>query len=235
MLLNSGRVGDALHVLDEMPERDSGLPATGGVVFEELMRKGRSFSDGEVVGLVTKVGERGVFPDAFKLTQLVSKLCGDRKIGVAWNVLHSVIRLGGAVEAPSCNALLTGLGRQRDIKRMNELLAEMKERSIKPSVVTFGILVNHFCKAGRIDEALQVFDGMRGRGGSGRVDVEPDVVLFNTLIDGLCKAGREADALSLLEEMKMGSKNRPNSVTYNCLIDGFCKAGNIDRAQELFR
>ncbi|KAL2336069.1 hypothetical protein Fmac_010515 [Flemingia macrophylla] len=83
MLLNSGRVGDALHVLDEMPERDSGLPATEEVVFGELMRKGRCFSDGEVVGLITKLGERGVFPDAFKLTQLVSKLCGDRKIGVA--------------------------------------------------------------------------------------------------------------------------------------------------------
>ncbi|XP_020210199.1 pentatricopeptide repeat-containing protein At3g61520, mitochondrial [Cajanus cajan] len=235
VLLISGRSGDALHVLDEMPEPNSGFPATGEVVFGELVRRGTSFPDGDIVGLVTKLGERGVFPDAFKLTQLVSKLCGERKIGVAWEVLHSVMRLGGAVEAASCNALLTGLGRERDVKRMNELLAEMEERRIKPSVVTFGILVNHFCKAGRMDEALHVFDGMRGRGGSSRVGVEPDVVLFNTLIDGLCKAGREEDGLSLLEEMKTGSKNRPNSVTYNCLIDGFCKAGNIDRAQELFR
>ncbi|RDX97485.1 Pentatricopeptide repeat-containing protein, mitochondrial, partial [Mucuna pruriens] len=235
VLLESGHAGDALQVLDEIPEPISGFPATGEIVYEELVRRGRSFPDGEVVGLVNKLGERGVFPDTFKLTQLVSKLCGDRKNGVAWEVLHCVMRLGGAVEAASCNALLTGLGRERDIKRMNELLAEMEERKIRPSVVTFGILVNHLCKARRIYEALQVFDRLRGKGGSSRVDVEPDVVLFNTLIDGLCKAGREEDGLSLLEEMEMGNKSRPNSVTYNCLIDGFCKAGNVDRAQELFR
>ncbi|KAG4950985.1 hypothetical protein GLYMA_16G031800v4 [Glycine max] len=235
VLLKSGRAGDALHVLDEMPQANSGFSVTGEIVFGELVRSGRSFPDGEVVGLVAKLGERGVFPDGFKLTQLVGKLCGDQKNGVAWEVLHCVMRLGGAVDAASCNALLTWLGRGRDIKRMNELLAEMEKRKIRPSVVTFGILVNHLCKARRIDEALQVFDRLRGKGGSNWVGVEPDVVLFNTLIDGLCKVGKEEDGLSLLEEMKMGNINRPNTVTYNCLIDGFFKAGNFDRAHELFR
>ncbi|KAK7292729.1 hypothetical protein RJT34_15581 [Clitoria ternatea] len=240
VLLESGRSEDALHVLDEMLQPDSGVTPndfTGEIVFGELVKRGypgRSASDEEIVVLVGKLGERGVFPDKIKLTQLVTKLCGKRKINVAWEVLHCVMRLGGAVDVASCNALLTGLGRERDIQRMNKVLAEMEERKIQPSVVTFGILVNHLCKARRIDEALQVLDRLRSERRNNGVSVEPDVVLFNTLIDGLCKVGKEEDGLRLLEEMKTVNKIRPTCVTYNCLIDGFCKAGNIDKAQELF-
>ncbi|TKY61026.1 Pentatricopeptide repeat-containing protein mitochondrial [Spatholobus suberectus] len=243
MLFKSGRTDDALHLLDEMLERDSDFSPddfTGEAVFGELAKwecRGRSsFADEEIVALVTKLCEHGVFPDAFKLTQMITRLCRNRKNNVAWEILHGVMSLGGAVavEAASCNALLAGLGRERDIQRMNKLMAEMEEMRIKPSVVTFGILVNHLCKARRIDEALEVFDKLRGKGEGKRVGVEPDVILFNTLIDGLCKVGREEHGLSLLEEMKTKSKSRPNAVTYNCLIDGFCKAGNIGKARKLF-
>ncbi|XP_020220386.1 pentatricopeptide repeat-containing protein At3g61520, mitochondrial [Cajanus cajan] len=241
-LFKLGRTDDALYVLDEMLERCSGFPPdgfTGEVVFEELAKRvgrGRSFADQEILGLVTKLCEHGVFPDAFKLTQIITRLCGNRKNDVAWELLHGVMRLGGAVavEAVSCNALLAGLGRERDIQRMNKLMAEMEEMRIKPNAVTFGILVNHLCKARRIDEALEVFERLRGKGEGNRVGVEPDVILFNSLIDGLCKVGREEHGLSFLEEMKTKSKCRPNFVTYNCLIDGFCKAGNIGKARELF-
>nr|XP_027191950.1 uncharacterized protein LOC101508252 isoform X1 [Cicer arietinum]XP_027191951.1 uncharacterized protein LOC101508252 isoform X1 [Cicer arietinum] len=239
-LFKSGRTTDALHILDQMLELNSEFPPddfTGEVVFGELVKRerpGKGLADEEIMGLVTKLGEHGVFPDTFKLTQLISKLCGKRKNCVAWELLHGVMKLGGPVEAASCNALLTGLGRERDIQKMNKLLAEMEELKIRPSVITFGILINHLCKARRIDEALGVFDKLRGKGEKNRNGVEPDVVLYNTLIDGLCKVGREEDGLSLLEEMKTEKKNRPNTVTYNCLIDGFCKAGNIDKARELF-
>ncbi|XP_057421008.1 pentatricopeptide repeat-containing protein At3g61520, mitochondrial-like [Lotus japonicus] len=240
-LIKSGRTDDALHLLDEMLKPDSKFPPndyTGTIVFGELAKRerhGRSFTDEEIVGLVTKLGEHGVFPDTFKLTQLITKLCGKRSNGVAWELLHGVMTLGGPVEVASCNALLSGLGRERDIQKMNKLMAEMEEKMIQPSVQTFGILVNHLCKARRIDEALAVFDKLRGKGENEKVvGVEPDVVLYNTVIDGLCKVGREEDGLSLLEEMKTENKNRPNAVTYNCLIDGFCKVDKIDKAHELF-
>lgn len=240
-LLKSGRIDDARQVLDQMLQPDSGFPPndfTGEIVFGELVKRdrpGKGFADEEIVGLVTKLGEYGVFPDTFKFTQLITKLCGNRKNGVAWELLHTVIKLGGTVEAASCNALLTGLGRERDIRKMNELLAEMEEIKIHPSVITFGILINQLCKSRRIDEALGVFDKLRGKEGEKKwIGVEPDVVLYNTLINGLCKVGREEEGLNLLEEMKTEKKNKPNTVTYNCLIDGFCKAGNIDKARELF-
>ncbi|MED6195126.1 hypothetical protein PIB30_035052 [Stylosanthes scabra] len=241
LLLKSDRIDDALQVLDEMLERDSNFllnASTGDIVFEELVKwrdpRGRCFSDEETVGLVKKLGEHGVFPDTFKLTQLITSMCKRKNNNAAREILHSVMELGGEVDAAPCNALLTGLGKGRDIKGMNKLLAKMQEMNIRPSVVTFGILFKHLCAARRIDEALDLFNKLRGKGESNLFGVEPDVVLFNTLIDGLCKVERKEEALSLLEEMKMGSKHKPNTITYNCLIDGFCMAGNIDKAHELF-
>ncbi|MED6110478.1 hypothetical protein PIB30_043310 [Stylosanthes scabra] len=146
-------------------------------------------------------------------------MCKRKNNNAAREILHGVMELGGEVDAAPFNALLTGLGKGRDIEGMNKLLAKMQELNIRPSVVTFGILLKHLCAAWRVDEALDVFNKLRGKGESNLFGVEPDV---------------GGEALILLEEMKTGSKHQPNTIMYNCLIDGFCKAGNIDKAHELF-
>ncbi|XP_062030631.1 pentatricopeptide repeat-containing protein At3g61520, mitochondrial-like [Rosa rugosa] len=238
MLLKIGRVDDALKVLDEMLHPEAKFRVddfTGDVVIGSLLRReqiGRSVSEEEIVELVSRFGKHGVFPNNTILTKLVTVLCRNRKVGIAWDVLHDVMKMGGAVEAAPCNALLTALGRGNDFKRMSELMAKMEEMGIKPDVITFGILVNRLCKSRRIDAALEVFEKMSG--GVKGVSAEPDVIIYNTLIDGLCKVGRQEEGLRLMGRMRSQGGCAPNTVTYNCLIDGFNKVGDIDRGRELF-
>ncbi|KAG6666960.1 hypothetical protein I3843_01G062900 [Carya illinoinensis] len=238
VLFKSGRIVEAHNMLDEMFQPGADCPPndiTRDVVPAALSRRewfGRSISDKEIVGLVSKLREHGVFPDTFKLTQLITKLCRNKKIGLAWDVLHDVMKVGGTVEVASCNALLTWLGRDGDFERMNTLMTKMIEMNIQPDLVTFGILLKHMCKSGRVDEALEVFEKMKG--GNDGLSVEPNVILYTTLIDGLCKVGRQEEGLTLMHQMRSENKCMPDTVTYNCLIDGFCKAGEIERAQELF-
>ncbi|PON91148.1 Pentatricopeptide repeat [Trema orientale] len=242
VLFNLGNVDEALHVLEEMLEPNAKFPpndVTGEIVFSRILRRdrpGRRFKDEEIVGLLSKFGDHGVFPDTLRLTQLITNFCRDGKIDHAWDVLNDAMKSGGSVLVASCNALLTGLGRSSDFKRMNELMAKMKERDIKPDVVTFSILINRLCKSRRVDDALEVFEKMRGGVGAerGKYSVEPDVVTYNTLIDGLCKVGRQEEGLKLMEQMRSQKCSAPNAVTYNCLIDGFNKVGEIDKAMELF-
>ncbi|CAK9148117.1 unnamed protein product [Ilex paraguariensis] len=239
----AGMVEKSLIVYEELdPDRrnihKSECPPnerTMDIVLAGLLKRnwsGRRVSEEEIVGLVLKLGEHCVFPNNVWLSQLITRLCRSGKSNKAWEFLHDVRRLGGSVEAASCNALLTGLGREHDYVRMNMLLKEMKEQKIQPDVVTFGILINYLCKLRRVDEALEVFKKMRGNEND-EISVEPDVVHYNTLIDGLCKVGRQEEGLGLLEQMKSRHESAPNIVTYNCLIDGFCKAGEIERSHEL--
>ncbi|KAH7862500.1 hypothetical protein Vadar_005739 [Vaccinium darrowii] len=241
VLLRAGRVDDAFQVLDEMllssrdgkclPNESTVDIVMGGLLWREA--NGRKVSEEEIVGLVSKFGEHSVFPSPVRLTQLITKLCKSGKIVLAWDVLRDVMKTGGNVQASSCNALLTGLGRNRDYPTMNKLLVEMKENGVEPDVITFGILVNHLCKFRRVDEALEVLEKMGGGSGSFGFSVTPDTVLYNTLVDGFCKVGRQEKGFELMERMR-SQGCEPNTVTYNCLIDGFCKAGEIDRARELF-
>nr|GEU50575.1 hypothetical protein [Tanacetum cinerariifolium] len=158
-------------------------------------------------------------------------LCRSFRNDKAWELMRDLMKFG-KVEAAPCNALLSGLGKERNYERINLLLKEMKENGIKPDIVTFGMLVNHLCKARRVDDALDMFKKMKE--GAEGIAVKPDVILYNTLIDGLCKVGRQEEGLELMKQMMLDDSCVPSVVTYNCLIDGFCKSGEIERGQELF-
>ncbi|KAK2995837.1 hypothetical protein RJ640_006176 [Escallonia rubra] len=239
VLLKSGRVDDALHLLDEMLESGAEFrpnKKTMDVVFSALKKGdwvGRKLSAEEIVGLVSRFRENGLPLSKFLLGQLVVKLCRIGSSNRAWELLHEIMKLGSKhVDVGSCNALLTCLSREQEFEKINIILKEIKENNVQPNVVTFGILINHYCKFRRMDNALEVFKNIKE--GSDGISVRPDVIIFNTLIDGLCKVGRQREALDLMDQMRLEHGCMPNSVTYNCLIDGFCKAGEIDRARELF-
>ncbi|OAY62235.1 pentatricopeptide repeat-containing protein At3g61520, mitochondrial [Manihot esculenta] len=240
VLLRAGHVDHAFKVVDEMlqPEFDyRPSDVTGDIIFSGLMKRGRlgrTVELEEIVELVLKFGQFGVFPNSIGITQIIAMLCRNGKTNKACDLFLELMNLGAALKVATCNALLTGLGKDRYIDRMNEVMARMKEMDIEPNVITYGILINHLCKFRRVDEALEVFQRMNGGQEGDGVSVEPDIVIFNTLIDGLCKVGRQEEGLGLLERMKLQRDCAPNTVTYNCLIDGFCKAGETESGLELF-
>ncbi|CAO2824817.1 unnamed protein product [Amaranthus hypochondriacus] len=238
-LLRNGFFGAALQVLDEMFQPNVVCPpdlSTVGLVLPALLdgkTHDRRVSEAEILELLSKFGTIGVFPDSIMLTQWITKLCRSRRVDMAWKFLHVMMKLDGPVEVASCNALLTGLAKDKQFNKMKVLMEEMQEKGIKPSIITLGISINHLCKSSRIDEAMILFEKMR-RGEIGGAVIEPDVVIYNTLVDGLCKAGRIEEGLSVIRNMVVEGKCSPTNVTYNCLIDGFCKLGELGKSLELF-
>ncbi|KAL9681170.1 hypothetical protein QQ045_012951 [Rhodiola kirilowii] len=241
-LIARGRMSDAHNVLDEMLKPDAAAVLvpdqyTVDTVFGWMLRSDdcwKHFVDKNVLGLVKGFGKHGVFLNSFKLTKLIGELCRSGKIIVARDVLHEVMKLGGHVEAASCNALLAAMDRKGMLQEVNALMCMMKEKGIQPNVITYGIIINHLCKARRVDQALEILAKLKNSEDEGEVFVKPDVIIYNTLIDGLCKVGRVDDACDLMNKMKSDSKCAPTTATYNSLIDGLCKVGEIDRGLELF-
>ena len=124
-----------------------------------------------------------------------------------------------------CNALLMGLRNTIDFSRMNQLISKMKERGPKPTGVDFGILIGRLCRCRKIDEAMEIFEEMRGIG-----TVRHDPWTYNALIEGLCKVGRPERGMELMEEMIRSPRARvtPNTVTFNALIEGFYRGVRAD-------
>ncbi|KAG6527252.1 hypothetical protein ZIOFF_009347 [Zingiber officinale] len=227
-----GRLSAALSILRGMLPPNSTSPpdaATRSIVFSGLAKRSQPLNE-DSLALLVDMAKMGLFShDAILFTQFITKLCRCGATSGAWEFFHTVKDAGGSIEAPVCNALLTGLAAIQDFARMNLLFLEMKSFGVRPDVVTFGILINCLCKSRRIDDALNVLDAMS----SPDSGVTPGTIIFNTVIDGLCKAGRLQDGLSLLDRMKSSHACDPDSVTYTSLIVAFCKAAELDKAHEL--
>ncbi|KAA8541531.1 hypothetical protein F0562_022683 [Nyssa sinensis] len=82
---------------------------------------------------------------------------------------------------------------------------------------TFSMVLNCYCKLGRLKEALQVLGLMITLGISTSVNV------WSILINGFCKSGRLGMAGYLLEKM-VEAGCLPNVVTYTSLIKGYMQS-----------
>ncbi|KAI5661372.1 hypothetical protein M9H77_20695 [Catharanthus roseus] len=91
---------------------------------------------------------------------------------------------------------------------------------------TFVLVLNSYCKLGRLEEALQLLGLMKTLG------VRLSVNIWSILIDGFCKSGQLDTATYLLSRM-VESGCSPNIVTCTSLIKGFLESKMLDEAFEI--
>ncbi|KAK7843518.1 pentatricopeptide repeat-containing protein [Quercus suber] len=58
----------------------------------------------------------------------------------------------------------------------------MRQKGLLPDMFTTNMILNGFCKQGRMKAAIDLFMDMQ------RTGLSPDIVTYNTLIGGCCKA-----------------------------------------------
>ncbi|KAI4369863.1 hypothetical protein MLD38_018261 [Melastoma candidum] len=224
VMLRSGRSEDARKVLDDMLV-DTQMIISGDVVLSALLWRVRYF-------------------------EIHSGMD---------NIVGLVLRFGelgffpSLVDVGVCNIVLSGLGRRRDLGRMNKLMGVMMERKVSPNVATFGIPINNLCKCRKVSEALEIFKRMRGgigcdssnrvfAGQAGCADVvltklkeagfSLDIVSYNDLISGFCWKSRVQRPYELLEDMETAGV-KPNTRMFNALLRGFSRKTCWRKAFEL--
>ncbi|KAF5471438.1 hypothetical protein F2P56_008228 [Juglans regia] len=101
----------------------------------------------------------------------------------------------------------------------------VEERGFHPDVATITMLINGFCKRGKLQRAFELLHFM------GRIGCEPTVRTYNCLLKGMCYVGRVEEAFEMLIKIKESMK--PDIYTYTAVMDGFCKVGRSDEAMEL--
>ncbi|KMZ58975.1 hypothetical protein ZOSMA_71G00490 [Zostera marina] len=183
--------------------------------------------DDEAADVLMEIVESGVFPASSTYNcHLITKLCQSGFVGKAWDFFHAVKRGGGLIETVCCNALLTGLFKNKDFAKMNLLFSEMKDWDMRPNKITHGILINCLCHSNQAKDAQKVLDELVLR-------TRPSIHMCTAVIDGLCRERRLKDAIKFLSEMKNKYAMPPNTSAYNILINTYCKMGEIDTAKIL--
>ncbi|RYR45054.1 hypothetical protein Ahy_A08g041301 isoform A [Arachis hypogaea] len=113
-----------------------------------------------------------------------------------------------------------------DLKTARNCFVYMAKFGVVPNAYAYNSLIDGYCKAGNLSEA------MRWKLEMERSKISPDVFTYNILIKGLCDLGRLEEAEGLMQKMKAAGV-LANSVTYNVMIDGYCKKGNMEKAIEV--
>ncbi|CAM8994889.1 unnamed protein product [Rhodiola kirilowii] len=81
----------------------------------------------------------------------------------------------------------------------------------------FRFSLNAFCRVGRLDDALKVFDKMRKM-----IDGKPNVAVYNMLIHGFVKRMEHERAVELYHRM-LKDRVKPDVYTFNILISSYCR------------
>ncbi|PWA38618.1 Pentatricopeptide repeat-containing protein [Artemisia annua] len=104
---------------------------------------------------------------------------------------------------------------------------DFKDDGLVEEGVTFMILVKGLCKAGRVDEALELLRRMRRL-------CKPDVFAYTAMIKILVSEGNLDGCLRVWKEMDR-DKVQPDVMAYATLVIGLCKGNRVEKGYEFFK
>merc|ERR1719463_45398 len=182
----------------------------------------------------------GLVPDRYTCSTLIKGMhlsgCTVREIDRAMTLLKSVgpealqskDNDNARLHEVLFNSMLDACVNARDLNRMAEVFAMMRDCKVPVSAVTFGTLIKAFGQASRLDRVREVWAEMR------RASVRPTAVTYGCCIDACIRNGDIETAVKTFEEMKPDGC-KPNTVIYTSLIRGFARSKQPERALEIYK
>ncbi|MQM17932.1 hypothetical protein Taro_050916 [Colocasia esculenta] len=178
----------------------------------------------DAVRAFKKMEEFGIKPSIDDFHQLLTNLCLNNFMKEAQEIFEKW-KSDFDVNPKTYSILMKGWGDFGNSDGARELFIDMLKRC-SPDVIAYNTLMGCLCRAGRVDEAYEVFREMKHH------EFQPDAASYGVFIRASCEANDVHSALKILERTKRYNLV-PNVFTYNCIIKLFCKSGKLDEAYEL--
>ncbi|KAL6520842.1 hypothetical protein OROGR_017411 [Orobanche gracilis] len=191
--------------------------------------------------LKSNLSSIGLYPDNWTYSILVDCYCKkndpiearsvlDHMLadGFEPNVFDIMSRIGCEFTVNTYNCLIKGLCYVGRVEEAFELMASIKNSSMKPDIYTYTTMMDGFCKVGRSSEALGLLNEALEMG------INPNVVTYNTLFNGYFKEGRPLCGFGLLRRMEEGHCS-PDYISYSTLLHGLLKWGKIKAARDIYK
>ncbi|KAK6134555.1 hypothetical protein DH2020_031725 [Rehmannia glutinosa] len=125
------------------------------------------------------------------------------------------------------NEILDILGRMKRFDEVLQVLDEMSSRTNLINKRTYGIVVNRYAAAHKVDEAIDFFNKM------GNLGLQRDLVAFQTLLLSLCRYKHVETAESLFRTKKNEFKD--DIKTWNIILNGWCVLRSLPDAKRFWK
>ncbi|PKA49706.1 Pentatricopeptide repeat-containing protein [Apostasia shenzhenica] len=212
--------------------RRAGLPLshrTFAILAERFAAAGKPDS---AVRLFLSLHHHGCRQDTNSFNILLDVLCKTRRVRKAASLFRS---LNGRfrADAVTYNILADGWCRVKRTAAALDVLKEMVDSGLEPTLTTHNILLKGFFRSGQVNEGWDFFLQMKRRGKKDDSCCRPDVISYTTVVHGLGLAGQTEKARKVFDEM-IAHGCLPSVATYNALIQVLCKKNEIHSALKVF-
>jgi pentatricopeptide repeat protein len=123
-------------------------------------------------------------------------------------------------------AMIKAASMMRRVDMCREFWCEaVEERSLKPSDITLGCMLDALVSNNCVNDAVALF-------ASWKEVVRPNTVMYSTLAKGFANTRQPARAMDLWRDMR-SQKIKMNTVTCNAIIDAQARSGLMDDVSEI--
>lgn len=124
-------------------------------------------------------------------------------------------------------AVLDHYGKSKNFQAMDQVVSEMKEEGIAPSLVTFTSLMFWHSQTTKLGGVRRVWQQMQEAG------CKPNEYIYSSYIDSLVKNGCHEEAMTIFQEMQ-DAGCRPNIFTFSVMIQSLLESLELQAACELY-
>ncbi|KAF3606401.1 hypothetical protein DY000_02045017 [Brassica cretica] len=210
-----GSTDEALRLCDEMTSK--GL-AANTVVCNSVVYW--LFMEGDVEGAMLVLSDmisKEVEVDRFTHAIVIRGLCRNGYVEEAVKFQRGIKLEEDVV---GYNTLMHHFVTERKMRCAgDQILGSMLVRGLSVDAVSFGTLIDGYLKEGKVEKAVEVYDGMV------KMKKLPNLVIYNSIVNGLSKLGLSNAAEAVVKAME--SKD---AVTYNTVLNESLKIGNVEEA-----
>lgn len=186
-ICRKGNLNRALSMLGDMEQRGV-KPSilTYNTVINGLCRAGRVSEADEI--------SKGVVGDVVTYSTLLDSYIKEKNIDAVLEIRLRFEEAKIPMDLVMCNILLKAFLLVGAYGEANALYRAMPEMNLTPDAATYSMMIEGCCKAGHIEEALEMFNELRKSSDS-------SAVCYNRIIDALCEKGMLETATEVLIEL----------------------------------
>lgn len=209
----SGDFDRVFNLLDDMEKKGISVSiVTYNSVISGLCKVGRTSEADEVSK--DKVG------DIVTYSTLLHGYVEEENVTGILETKRRLENAGVSLDVVTCNILIKALFLIGAYEDVLIIYKRMEEMDLLPDSVTFCTMIDGYCKAGRIDDALKIFDEFR------RTPIS-SVACYSCIIHGLCRKGMAGMAIEVSTEL--GEKGLVLDVgTYRMLMKAIFEEQRAD-------
>ncbi|WOL08934.1 hypothetical protein Cni_G17687 [Canna indica] len=226
----AGSAKDFKHMRSIFREMErSNLEITPNTWTIMIAQYGRAGLTEMALNAFQEMKNHGYQPDGSTYKYLVVFLCGKkgRKIDEAIKLFQEMIHAGYMPDREMLEIYLCSLCVFKQLVDAQRSVKSLFSRGFRVQV-GYSLLIKSLCRAGRVEEALEVADEMELQG------CTRDQCIYGSIVHALLREGRLDEALDKVEEMKRAGISETAHI-HTSLIVHFCKEKKIAKAMEIFK